>query len=161
MQGTDTNASAGAKPDKGTGIPNGARAKPASSILVVEDDRDVAAVLRLHPEDAFYRVAVAYDGNRGLDLALHAVKVCEAGRALASAWLSRDGSSSYTMAISKCRASSEADLAFISKSLQGSPQHSKSGAWDRGLGSIFPPKRHPRRKTSIGPRAAKATTDLM
>jgi DNA-binding response OmpR family regulator len=71
MQGTDTNASAGAKPDKAPGVPNVTRAKPASSILVVEDDRDVAAVLRLHLEDAFYRVTAAYDGNRGLDLALH------------------------------------------------------------------------------------------
>jgi DNA-binding response OmpR family regulator len=42
------------------------------AILVVEDDRVVAATLRLYFEHAGFRVLLAHDGRTGLDLALSA-----------------------------------------------------------------------------------------
>ena len=42
----------------------------AGRILLVEDDPDIAAVIRIHLEDAQYEVTVASDGRTGLDTAL-------------------------------------------------------------------------------------------
>jgi DNA-binding response OmpR family regulator len=42
----------------------------AARVLVVEDDPDIAALIRLHLESAHYHVRAATDGRRGLELAL-------------------------------------------------------------------------------------------
>ncbi len=42
---------------------------PPDAVLVVEDDRVVADTLRLYFEHAGFRVLVAGDGRRGLELA--------------------------------------------------------------------------------------------
>ena len=47
----------------------GARSGEAGLVLVVEDDRSSADLLRVYLEDAGYAVAVARDGAEGLDLA--------------------------------------------------------------------------------------------
>jgi len=43
---------------------------PAKRILIVEDDADIAALLRLHLRDEGYEVVHAADGNEGLRLVL-------------------------------------------------------------------------------------------
>lgn len=42
----------------------------AGRVLVVEDDADIASLVRIHLEDAKYQVTVAGDGRSGLDAAL-------------------------------------------------------------------------------------------
>src|SRR5262249_4637656 len=42
----------------------------APAILLIEDDPDIASVVKLHLEDAHYRVLVEHDGERGLEAAL-------------------------------------------------------------------------------------------
>jgi len=42
----------------------------AGRILLIEDDPDIATVIRIHLEDAQYEVTVAADGRRGLEAAL-------------------------------------------------------------------------------------------
>ena len=49
--------------------PEPARAAPAGTVLVVEDDRPSADLLRVYLEDAGYSVSVARDGVEGLELA--------------------------------------------------------------------------------------------
>ena len=39
-------------------------------ILIIEDDKDIADLLKLHLKDAGYEVSLAYDGGAGLDQAL-------------------------------------------------------------------------------------------
>lgn len=46
-------------------------ASPEASILVVEDDLDIADLLQIHLHDLGYRVEQAADGKTGLDKALH------------------------------------------------------------------------------------------
>ena len=43
----------------------------AGRILLVEDDADIASLVRIHLEDARYEVTVAADGKTGLDAALN------------------------------------------------------------------------------------------
>lgn len=43
---------------------------PARNVLVVEDDPDIAAIIKLHLEDAGFPVTLVNDGWRGLELAL-------------------------------------------------------------------------------------------
>lgn len=45
-------------------------ASHGGNVLVVEDDPDITALVRLHLEDAHYQVAVSNDGQRGLEMAL-------------------------------------------------------------------------------------------
>lgn len=40
------------------------------TILIIEDDKDIAHLVELHLKDAGYRVTLAYDGNAGLATAL-------------------------------------------------------------------------------------------
>jgi len=42
----------------------------AGSVLVIEDDADIASLVRIHLEDAKYSVTVAADGRTGVDAAL-------------------------------------------------------------------------------------------
>jgi len=44
----------------------GAREHAAPIVLVIEDDQDVAAIVRLHLQDAGYRVALEHEGGRAL-----------------------------------------------------------------------------------------------
>ena len=53
----------------GAGARAGASRSEAGLILVVEDDRSSADLLRVYLEDAGYAVAVARDGAEGLELA--------------------------------------------------------------------------------------------
>lgn len=46
------------------------RGSSAPCILLVEDDADIASLVRIHLEDANYAVTVATDGRKGLDVAL-------------------------------------------------------------------------------------------
>jgi DNA-binding response OmpR family regulator len=39
-------------------------------ILIIEDDKDISDLLKLHLRDAGYEVSLAYDGNSGLDQAI-------------------------------------------------------------------------------------------
>jgi DNA-binding response OmpR family regulator len=41
-----------------------------TSVLLIEDDPDIASLVKLHLEEAQYRVHVKHDGNQGLDAAL-------------------------------------------------------------------------------------------
>lgn len=57
--------------EKVLGAPTTVRTRQrAQSILIIEDDPDIAAVIKLHLEDAFYRAAIEHDGQLGLELAL-------------------------------------------------------------------------------------------
>ena len=40
-----------------------------SSVLIIEDDRDIARLLEMHVRDAGHEVTVTHDGSRGLELA--------------------------------------------------------------------------------------------
>jgi DNA-binding response OmpR family regulator len=40
------------------------------AVLLIEDDPDIASLVKLHLEDAHYRVLVEHDGERGLEAAL-------------------------------------------------------------------------------------------
>ena len=53
--------------DKGSKLKREPEVSRGESILVVEDDPDIAAVVRLHLEDAGYGVTIASDGDSGLD----------------------------------------------------------------------------------------------
>jgi len=47
--------------------PVGGDDSPAGRVLLIEDDADIASLVRMHLEDARYQVTVAGDGRTGLD----------------------------------------------------------------------------------------------
>jgi DNA-binding response OmpR family regulator len=70
MPGSETYPDRMRAPEKSlVAAPPGVRQR-VQAILLIEDDPDIASVIKLHLEDAHYRVTVEHDGERGLQSAL-------------------------------------------------------------------------------------------
>jgi DNA-binding response OmpR family regulator len=71
MPGFETSPDRMRMVDKSVGTASTGVRHHAQSILLIEDDPDIAALVKLHLEEAHYRIVLENDGERGLDTALN------------------------------------------------------------------------------------------